>query len=183
MKQLPYWYLTNPRPAVYDSESGTVVEMTAKLYKAMQEMVEEHNSFSSEITEQIEKLKTETDLSTETFITCIQNIVENHIKSVETKLHKQDLTIKEYGEFIHETAIRYVKDEVKDVIEEMEQNGELSEIINLFMSSISDTIEQHTNDIVKVNSDILALESSKPTYDYDWETESLTFQNIEPLSN
>lgn len=178
MRQLPYWYLTNPRPATYDSESGTVVEMTAKLYKAMQEMVEEHNNFSSTITEQLEKLKTETDLSTETFRTCIQNIVENHIKSVETKLHKQDLLIKEYGEFIHETAQRYVADEVKDVVEKMKQTGELDEILNLFMESINDTVTEHTNEIVKLTNNIVTLENTKPTYDYDWETEALTFQNI-----
>lgn len=46
MQPLPKWVLTNPLPGVYDTESGTAADMTAKVYKAMAELIEEYNAFA-----------------------------------------------------------------------------------------------------------------------------------------
>ena len=47
MQPLPKWVLTNPLPGVYDTESGTAADMTAKVYKAMAELIEEYNAFAN----------------------------------------------------------------------------------------------------------------------------------------
>lgn len=43
MRQLPRWALTKGYPASYDSESATAIEMVAKLYGAMSELISEYN--------------------------------------------------------------------------------------------------------------------------------------------
>ena len=53
MINLPEWRLTNPFPAFYDSESGSAIEQTAKVYKAMQELIKEYNTFSEGVTKAI----------------------------------------------------------------------------------------------------------------------------------
>lgn len=55
MQKLPYWILTNPRPSFHDVESATVQQMTAKVYGAMNELIEEYNSFVEESNANIEK--------------------------------------------------------------------------------------------------------------------------------
>lgn len=49
MQPLPKWVLTNPRPGVYDTESGTAADMTAKVYNAMAELIEEYNAFADSV--------------------------------------------------------------------------------------------------------------------------------------
>lgn len=91
MKQLPNWVLTNPFPAFYDSESGSAIEQTAKVYKAMQELIKEHNTFIEQLNETIKNI----DSDNAKFKECITELVENYIKLIDEKMIQQDLLITE----------------------------------------------------------------------------------------
>lgn len=60
MRQLPKWRLTNPFPAFYDTESGSAIEQTAKVYKAVQDLIDEYNTFSEGVSESLAEHETET---------------------------------------------------------------------------------------------------------------------------
>ena len=86
MRNLPNWILTNPFPAFYDSESGSSIEQTAKVYKAMQELIKEHNSFIEQLNTTIKNI----DSDNEQFKECITKLVEIYIKMIDEKIIQQD---------------------------------------------------------------------------------------------
>ena len=53
IKPLPKWVLTNEYPAFYDTESVTAIEMVAKLYGKMEELITTYNEFVDEINKTI----------------------------------------------------------------------------------------------------------------------------------
>lgn len=93
MINLPDWRLTNRFPTHYDCESGTTIEMTAKVYAAMQQLINEYNQFVVELNKELAQFKGETNVEIEQFKQCVTELVENHIKLVDTKLTQQDLMI------------------------------------------------------------------------------------------
>lgn len=61
MKMLPLWVLPPTLPSVYDAESATALEMTAKVYGAMRELISEYNTFAATLNANIQKFMEETD--------------------------------------------------------------------------------------------------------------------------
>ena len=54
MQLLPKWALVSPFPSLYDFESLTATQQTARVYGAMNEMIREYNSFVDQINKEIE---------------------------------------------------------------------------------------------------------------------------------
>ena len=54
IKPLPKWVLTNNYPAFYDTESVTAIEMVAKIYGKMEELITSYNEFVDEINKTME---------------------------------------------------------------------------------------------------------------------------------
>lgn len=50
---LKQWVLTNVKPCLYDTESVTVIEMVAKLYKTTQELIDSYNEFGEVVEERL----------------------------------------------------------------------------------------------------------------------------------
>lgn len=122
MKLLPKWSITDKWPAVYDSESATAIEMTAKLYAAMQEMIKEDNSYADEVNKIIEEFINSSNTNFEELKNCIKTAMDNHIQCIDTKMDKQDKKIAD--------AVQYMKDNIYSVtfetIETMFKNGDIS---------------------------------------------------------
>ena len=55
MNTLPRWVLANPFPAIHDFESLTVNEQTARIYGAMNQLINEYNQFADTVNEQNSK--------------------------------------------------------------------------------------------------------------------------------
>jgi hypothetical protein len=68
MNTLPKWALANPIPAIHDFESLTVLEQTARIYGAMNQMIDEWNQMIEKISD-FEKDETESREEFETKIT------------------------------------------------------------------------------------------------------------------
>lgn len=104
MRKLPNWHLTNYKPAFYDFESLTVVEQTAKLYGAMQELINEYNETMKCFTTGILNL-------TDDFITLSDSKIDDAIKFMKTNLTQS----------------------IVDLLETMKNDGTLDEaILNSF---------------------------------------------------
>jgi hypothetical protein len=100
MKQLPNWVLTNPLPSVYDRESVTAIEMVAKLYGAMQELIDELNKCEKEISGfMAEETENRTDFEMEItkvmrqFICKMEGTLQQIDSIVETKLEEVDQAV------------------------------------------------------------------------------------------
>ena len=118
INKLPHWVITNPRPAFYDTDSGTSIEQTALLYKKMQEIIESYNLFVDEVNGKIEEFIATSLEDQETFELSINQMIHDFTTLVETKIKDQDGVIAE--------AIAYLTDNLT--------NSVTNVIMNLFES-------------------------------------------------
>lgn len=121
MPLLPHWCVVNPMPAIYDTESATAIEQTAKLYKAVQEMINSYNEFVNEVNPVIEEYFNSVNQNIEEFEQRITKICHDYIKTMDMKISHQDKVINE--------AVTYMKDNLvkncTEIVNSAIQNGEI----------------------------------------------------------
>ena len=123
MYKLPKWCITDTMPGFYDMESATAIEQTAKLYKAMNDLVDEYNTFADSTNKIIEDFINGTNSDYELFKLEMAQKFEEFIGVVELKLGAQDTEIQD--------AINYMKSNIEPTIQklikDMNEAGELDE--------------------------------------------------------
>lgn len=115
MRLLPHWVLTDLNPAFYDTESGSAIQQTAKVYAAMNELIKEYNGFVDEINKRITEFENGIIKSESDFKNCIIKTANNYINSLDIKIDKQNLTISEAIARQDNTiaeAVAYMKDNI-----------------------------------------------------------------------
>lgn len=118
MNLLPKWVLTNSYPAVFDSESATTIEMTAKIYAAMQELISDYNSFVDTVNQQIIEFLNDTNKTFEVFAAELRQEFQDFIDIVVLKIQSQDAHINEQTAIINE-AVDYMKTNLSNTIDTM----------------------------------------------------------------
>jgi len=93
MKNLPFWHLTNKYPSFQDVDSKTAVEMVARVYGSMQELITEFNNLSTELQKSINDFESGLIESNDEFKTCITKTIHNFMKCIEDKILLQELTV------------------------------------------------------------------------------------------
>ena len=139
MYLLPKWVLTQNRPSVYDSESLTSVQMVAKVYQAMNDLIEEYNKFADEVNASILEYQESLTKDNEAFKECITTIVENYIKSIDIKIEKQDLVIQNAIDYMKENIANTTNEIVNEAISKgqivvYEDYNEATESLNLLVT-------------------------------------------------
>ena len=135
---LPKWCFPGTKPSVYDTTSGTTIEMVAKVYNEMKVLQETYNSFVDEINKSITEFMESTEQDQECFKAHIDKIMHDYIAMVDEKIKMQDLKIEE--------DITYIKNNIVEaaqtIINEAISNGEISltssyedEILSLTITS------------------------------------------------
>lgn len=172
---LPKWCLTNKYPAFYDTESKDSLEQTARLYGAMQSLIEDYNKFADEVNTIIKNYCNDLDADQECFKAEITKIVHDYIAMLDEKLKLQDKEIQESIVYIKEN----LEEGVKEVIRQMKETGELDiAIVNAF-DQLGGRVITLENAQSSMENRIKILENSKVKLIYDNETESLNFENVE----
>ena len=110
---LPPWVETGLQPAFYDKESGTVLQQTARMYARVNMLIRMFNKLSKQTKNEIENFETE-----------INETVEEYI-----------------GKFneLHDYVYYYfdnldVQEEINNKLDQMAADGELEEIISLYIN-------------------------------------------------
>lgn len=164
---LPNWCITDKNPAFYDTESASAIKQTAKLHAAIRELQEDYNLFANEVNTKIEQFKTsEEGLRTE-FENEINKLVHDYIVTIDTKIAHQDRVIQE--------SIVYIKDNLKqavtNLLNEMKESGELSEVIlnafnelNSRVESIETSISEHETKITNLENNLNTTNSELNTF-------------------
>lgn len=116
IKKLPHWVITNLRPAFYDTDSGTAIEQTALVYKKMQELIDNYNSFVDEINNTIDEFISNTLADQEEFEIKINQMIHDFTTLVDTELKSQDTEIK--------NAVDYMKTHIDATVSDI--------LLNLF---------------------------------------------------
>ena len=137
IKLLPLWNLNNTYPAFYDIDSKTTVEQTARVYGAMRELQETYNKFATQVNETIKAFISDVDADQDCFKESIIKLCNDYIKTMDMKIACQDKKVND--------AIKYMKDNLSEtivaVVKEMEDNGELNEVILNAFNNMTTKIE------------------------------------------
>lgn len=122
---LPKWVLPGTRPSVYDTESGTALEMVAKVYGAMKQLQMDYNAFADEINKTISDFINDTKADYECFKNKINKIMHDYIRMIDDKIKEQDLKIA--------NAVEYMKTNImvslEELYKEMYESGEFDEMV------------------------------------------------------
>lgn len=148
IRPLPYWVLTDLQPAFYDSESGTVLQQTSRMYAKLQEALKEFNDYAKQINTYITEFENGIISDFECFKNCIIKTMNDYIESIDMKVNIQDTRISEAIENQNklisdkfdeqdeaiQSAINYMKDNIiattTSVINQAIENGDLNLGIN-----------------------------------------------------
>ena len=141
---LPIFKFPDTRPSVYDHESKTCIEMTAKVYNAMRELQLDYEKF-------IEG----TEVYQKEFESRIIKIMHDYIHSIDMKIDKQNLEIKNAVDFMTTN----ISLSITELINEMKNNGELDSAI--------------TNAFDNMGTRVTTLENTEYTLEYEEGTENL----------
>lgn len=137
IRPLPYWVLTDLQPAFYDSESGTVLQQTSRMYAKLQEALKEFNDYAKQVNTYITEFENGIISDFECFKNCIIKTMNDYIESIDMKVNIQDTRISEAIENQNtklDNAIEYMKDNIiqtaTNVINQAIQNGDLNVALN-----------------------------------------------------
>lgn len=153
---LPFWVLTDLQPAFYDSESGSVLQQTSRVYAKLQEVLKYYNDFTREVNRYIDEFETGIIKDFECFKNCITETMEDYITSIDMKVNIQDSTIAE--------AIERQDKAISDKFEE--QDTAIANAINYMKDSIVATTTTIINEAIASGDLVVGLS-------YDSTTESL----------
>ena len=125
MYLLPKWVLTNARPSINDTESGTIMEQTAKIYGAMNELIEEYNTFADNINKIITDFTESTTQDQETFKIAIRQEFQDFIDVIEIKTQQQQTEIDNAVSYMQNNIVSTTKKIINDGI----TSGELNIVV------------------------------------------------------
>ncbi len=115
IKRLPYWVVPDSLPAFYETEGATAIQMVAKLYGKMQEMIEDYNHFVTEVNTEIENFENSINKDFDSFKNCVMKLMSDYIETIDTKINMQDQSIAakfEEQDTKIEDAIDYMKNNI-----------------------------------------------------------------------
>ena len=88
---LPNWCLTNEQASFYDTESATAIEMAAKLYAKVNELINTQNTFTEETTIAFEEFKKAVNDNFNVFSTELRQEFQDFIDLIDLKIKNQVL--------------------------------------------------------------------------------------------
>lgn len=115
IKKLPYWVVPDSLPAFYETEGATAIQMVAKLYGKVQEMIEDYNRFVDQVNTEIDNFEKGITKNFEDFKTCVMKLMNDYIETIDTKINMQDQSIAakfDEQDTKIEDAINYMKNNI-----------------------------------------------------------------------
>ena len=87
IKRLPYWVVPDSLPAFYETEGATAIQMVAKLYAKMQDMIDDYNKFVTQVNKEIEDFETGINKDFDKFKNCVMKLMSDYIETIDTKIN------------------------------------------------------------------------------------------------
>lgn len=131
--RLPRWVLADKFPALYSDESLTAVEMVGRIYRKMQDLIDDYNKFVTSLEDLMELYTSSTNKDIEDFKLEVRTMFQDFVDAVDIKISDQDKDIKEAIEFMKNN----IGASITVLLNQMEQDGTLNEaILNALRSSM-----------------------------------------------
>ena len=174
VETLPNWCVANGQPAFYDTESATAIQMTARLYKKMQELIEQYNEFTCEINNLIEEFEQGIIHDFCEFKHCVIDLMNKYIETIDTKINLQDLKIDEaiqrqdatielaFTEQMQRILEKFAEQDQEIADEFREQNMNIADAINYMKNKIIDTTVNVVNQAINEGTIQVVLQYDEP---------------------
>lgn len=111
MNLLPHWVLTDNHPAFFDTDSGSAIEQTARVYGAMQALIKEYNSFVDNVNKAVVEIGATSKEEIECLKKCVAEMFSTHRQAIEIEIANQNLRIAQ--------AEKYMKDNIGETAENL----------------------------------------------------------------
>lgn len=160
---LPKWVLPDTLPSVYDTTSGTCIEMTAKVYGATRELQQNYNLFIEQIESKINEYLEQRTIDYDTFTADINKIVHDYIKMLDEKIKLQDLEINKSIVYIKENLMAAITQSIEEMLESgVFDETTLNAIDNIGtrVVTLENTSTNHEERITSLESKTLTLETN-----------------------
>lgn len=129
LKPLPHWCMTGEHPAFYDTESRTAVQMVARLYSKMEELIEDYNGYIDNINDAITEFEESTDQKITEFEETINGIIDDFTETINGKIADQNLEIETFEgtvngkiddqDLVIADAVNYMKTNLNQIVTEL----------------------------------------------------------------
>ncbi len=159
---LPKWCLTGSHPAFYDTETVTAIEMTAKVYAKMNELIAGYNEFADRVNEKISTFMESTEKDYELFRVEIRQEFQDFIDITELKIKGQDKKINE----MYETMVLNLHNTLEAITNDLIESGQIAVAVSLDEENedlnIATSFDQIGTDITDIITGDSALSGSTP---------------------
>lgn len=144
IEQLPKWIVADGQPAFYETEGATAIQMVAKLYNKVKELITAYNTFTTDINETIDLFMTEQVHNYEDFTREINNAVDNFINEVNRLIGLQDEDIANFKSQVNalldaqDGDIQAFKELVNAQI--LVQDGKIDNAVTYMQTNLASTV-------------------------------------------
>ena len=142
MERLPKWCITDRFPALYDVESATTIEQTAKIYGAMNELVDEYNKHAETINNELEKFENGLIADFETYKVAMRQEFQDFIDVIDLKMQDAYNFMKEN---LRETCQGILDELTKDVQDTLAIITEMRDTVEATLNQQNATIDNQNS--------------------------------------
>lgn len=162
LKLLPHWRISNITPAFYDTESATAIEMTAKIYAKVNELVADYNEFVDRINKEFNETVNSTNKDFELFRVSLRQEFQDFIDIVNIKYKGQETFIQD----MYEKMIVNLSTELETITNNLIASGDIAVGLSLNESTeeltLTTSFDKLGSDITDIIAGDSALSSSSP---------------------
>jgi hypothetical protein len=116
MYLLPKWIITNKRPSIHDTESLTILEGMGKVYGAMNDLINEYNSFADNVNTIITEFTNSATKNQEEFEVALRQEFQDFIDVIEIKTQQQQTQIDNAVSYMSDNIISTTRNLINDGI-------------------------------------------------------------------
>lgn len=116
MYLLPKWIITNKRPSTHDTESLTILEGMGKVYGAMNDLINEYNSFADNVNTIITEFTNSATKNQEEFEVALRQEFQDFIDVIEIKTQQQQTQIDNAVSYMADNIISTTRNLINDGI-------------------------------------------------------------------
>lgn len=145
MRFLPKWVLANPFPALHDTESLTVIQQTARLYGAMNEMIAEYNRFAEQLNEEIANFDRFGEEEVNNFKRYIEQRLMCKFEELDALFAKMKVDLTRYtDDHITEKYLQQTHEQLSEIVTEKILSGDIE--INLIYDPETESLNMTTGE-------------------------------------
>lgn len=126
MRLLPKWALVHPLPSVYDFESVTAIQQTARVYGAMQEMIREYNNFADQINKEIVDFIGSSATEISNFKESVEKRIRCKFEEMDAAFAKMKVDVTNHADAkIVEIYQQQIHDQLEQIVNEKIASGDI----------------------------------------------------------